>query len=133
MNKNKKMGAKMKLTTQQKDLLKFYELKAEALASDTKKPLGLCKNYYINEILNELNLNTTKNKKTQEQYLKIYERLIKNNKNIEKNEVNLLLHKAKTKSTYDLYRTSIKFCLISEIKELQKKSDEQRKKKILKK
>lgn len=119
----------MKLTTQQKNLLEFYELKAEALASDTKKPLGLCKNYYINEILKELDLNTTKNKKTQEQYLKIYERLIKNNKNIEKNEVNLLLHKATTKSCYDLYRTSIKFCLVNEIKELQKKSDDARKQK----
>ena len=123
------MGAKMKLTTQQKDLLKFYELKAEVLASDTEKPIGLCKNYYINEILKELNLNTTKNEKTHEQYLKTYERLLKHNENIEKNEVNLLLHKAKTKATYDLYRTSIKFGLINEIKDLQKKSDEQRKKK----
>lgn len=127
MNKNKKMGAKMKLTTQQKDLLEFYELKAEALALDTKKPLGLCKNYYINEILKELDLNTTKNKKTHEQYLKTYNRLLKQNENIKKNEVNLLLHKAKTKSTYDLYRSSIKFGLISEIKELQKKSDGARK------
>lgn len=119
----------MKLTTQQKELLKFYELKAEALASDTKKPIGLCKNHYINEILEELNLNTTKNKKTYEQYLKTYKRLLKHNKNIEKNEVNLLLHKATTKSTYDLYRTSVKFGLISEIKELQKKSDDARKQK----
>lgn len=122
-----KMGAKMNLTTQQKDLLKFYELKAEAIALNSKKPIGLCKNYYTNEILKELNLNTTKNEKTHKQYLKIYERLIKNNKNIEKNEVNLLLHKATTKSCYDLYRTSIKFGLINEIKELQKKSDEARK------
>ena len=129
MNKNKKMGVKMKLTTQQKDLLKFYELKAEVLASDTEKPVGLCKNYYINKILKELNLNTTKNEKTHKQYLKTYERLLRHNENIEKNEVNLLLHKAKTKATYDLYRTSIKFGLINEIKDLQKKSDEQRKKK----
>lgn len=119
----------MKLTTQQKNLLEFYELKAEANASDTKKPIGLCKNYYINEILNELNLNTTKNKKTHEQYIKTYNRLLKHNENIEKNEVNLLLHKAKTKSTYDLYRSSIKFGLINEIKELQKKSDDARKQK----
>lgn len=119
----------MKLTTQQKDLLKFYELKAEVLASDTEKPVGLCKNYYINKILKELNLNTTKNEKTHKQYLKTYERLLRHNENIEKNEVNLLLHKAKTKATYDLYRTSIKFGLINEIKDLQKKSDEQRKKK----
>ena len=117
----------MKLTTQQKNLLEFYEIKAEALALDTKKPLGLCKNYYINEILKELDLNTTKNKKTHEQYLKTYNRLLKQNENIKKNEVNLLLHKAKTKSTYDLYRSSIKFGLISEIKELQKKSDGARK------
>lgn len=129
MNKNKKMRAKMKLTTQQKDLLKFYELKAEAIAIDSKKPIGLCKNYYINEILKELDLNTTKNKKTHEQYIKTYNRLLKQNENIKKNEVNLLLHKAKTKATYNLYRTSIKFGLINEIKDLQKKSDEQRKKK----
>lgn len=88
MNKNKKMGVKMKLTTQQKDLLKFYELKAEVLASDTEKPVGLCKNYYINKILKELNLNTTKNEKTHKQYLKTYERLLRHNENIEKNEVN---------------------------------------------
>ncbi|WP_294912285.1 hypothetical protein [uncultured Gilliamella sp.] len=119
----------MKLTAQQKELFEFYELKAQALALDSKKPIGLCKNHYINEILEELNLNTTKNKKTYEQYLKTYKRLLKHNENIEKNEVNLLLHKAKTKATYDLYRTSIKFCLINEIKDLQKKSDEQRKKK----
>ena len=117
----------MKLTTQQKDLLKFYELKAEVLAFDTKKPIGLCKNYYINEILKELNLNTTKNEKTHKQYLKTYNRLLKQNENIKKNEVNLLLHKATTKSCHDLYRTSIKFGLINEIKELQKKSDEARK------
>ena len=79
-----KMGAKMKLTTQQKDLLKFYELKAEVLAFDTKKPIGLCKNYYINEILKELNLNTTKNEKTHKQYLKTYNRLLKQNENIKK-------------------------------------------------
>ena len=53
MNKNKKKGAKMKLTTQQKDLLKFYELKAEVLASDSKKTIGLCKNYFINKFLKE--------------------------------------------------------------------------------
>lgn len=117
----------MKLTAQQKELFEFYELKAQALALDSKKPIGLCKNHYINEILEELNLNTTKNKKTYEQYLKTYKRLLKHNENIEKNEVNLLLHKAKTKATYDLYRTSIKFCLINEVKELQKKSDEARK------
>lgn len=124
-----KMGEKMKLTTQQKDLLKFYELKAEAIALNSKKPIGLCKNYYTNEILKELNLNTTKNEKTHKQYLKTYERLLRHNENIEQNEVNLLLHKAKTKATYDLYRTSIKFGLISEIKELQKKSDDARKQK----
>lgn len=129
MNKNKKMGAKMKLTTQQKELFEFYELKAEALALDSKKPIGLCKNHFINLILSELNLNTTKNPKTYEQYLKTYERLLKQNENIEKNEVNLLLHKATTKSNYDLYRTSIKFGLIREIKDLQRRSDEARKQK----
>ena len=116
----------MELTKQQKDLLEFYELKAEVLALDSKRPLGLCKNYYINEILDELDLHTTKNEKTYKQYLNTYKRLLKNN-NIEKNEVNLLLHKAKTIACYDLYKASLKFGLISEIKELQKKSDEARK------
>ena len=118
----------MELTKQQKDLLEFYELKAEVLALDSKRPLGLCKNYYINEILDELDLHTTKNEKTYKQYLNTYKRLLKNN-NIEKNEVNLLLHKAKTIACYDLYKASLKFGLISEIKELQKRSDNARKQK----
>ncbi|OCG11953.1 hypothetical protein A9G24_02000 [Gilliamella sp. App6-5] len=119
----------MKLTLLQNKLKNEYLSEIEQQAKLENIAIGACKNKKINEILNELNEHYTSNKATYETYLKVYNRLINNNKNVEKSEINLLLHKAKTRATYDLYRTSLKFGLINEIKELQKKSDYARKNK----
>ena len=117
----------MELTLIQNNLKNEYLNEIEQTAKTKNVAVGVCKNNKINEIVNDLNEHYTQNKRTFETYLNIYNRLINANKSIKKSEINLLLHKAKTKSCYDLYRTSIKFGLINEIKELQKKSDYARK------
>lgn len=119
----------MELTLIQNNLKSEYLDEIEQTAKSKNLAVGICKNNKINEIVNDLNEHITNNKNTYKTYLNVYSRLINANKQVKKSEINLLLHKAKTKPTYDLYRTSIKYGLINEIKELQKKSDYARKQK----
>lgn len=119
----------MELTLIQNNLKNEYLNEIEQTAKTKNVAVGVCKNNKINEIVNDLNEHYTQNKRTFETYLNIYKRLVNSDKSIKKSEINLLLHKAKTKACYDLYRTSLKFGLINEIKELQKKSDYARKNK----
>lgn len=112
MNSNLKLG-------EQKILTKIKE-ECEILAEKNNKPVGIYYDRKIKEIISEYKGNPSD--KTKEEYRKIFSRLIQDPKN-KNTALSIILMNAGSKSSFDLYRSAFRFCLVEYIELSRKKAE----------